>query len=109
MGLQIHYLYSLTPRQFYNHAKGYANKHEAQQSFLMLQVRRMAYFSILPHLKNSQATETSLYAMPWEVKTPEQVQEEETERLQKLQSGMSVWDKIDAAKAAGRLQGTIVN
>lgn len=66
MGLTYDYFYSLTPRVFFNIHDGYNQRVEMEYKDNWLRTRKLMFAMLKPHLKNKNATETDLFAFPWE-------------------------------------------
>ena len=92
MGLELHYFYTLTPRQFYNIVEGYATKKETAFKDRWERTRLIAFYSAFNfESKNKKMIPTEFYPLPWEKEmatavkqTPEEVAE--------------YWKKVDAAR-----------
>lgn len=96
MGLEIGYFYSLTPRQFVNIQKGYANKKEQEMRLQMVLNRRLEFAIVAPYLdKAKKLTEQTWRPFDWEKETTNQP----VERTFKSKAEMrALWDKIDKNK-----------
>lgn len=90
MGLSIEYFYSLTPRQFYNHQKGWADLRDADSKERMIFTRRLMYASLAPWSKNLK--EQDLW--PFDFENNNVALDEETLTKQ-LEETRKYWEEID--------------
>lgn len=95
MDLNIDYFYSLTPRQFYNHQKGWSDRRDAESKERMIFTRRLMYASLAPWSKNLK--EQELWPFDFENKAlviDADAMEKELEETRKY------WEEIDRRKNA---------
>lgn len=63
-------------------------------------MRKIAYFSLYPHLKDKIA-ETEILPFPWEQQTIDLIEKQDTEKIkQEIEEMKAFWEKIDIARAA---------
>lgn len=92
MGLTIDYLYSLTPRQFFNIQKGWSDRREAESNERLILTRKIMFASLLPHTKKDhQLTEKEIWTLPFETED----KMSETELISELEAAEKYWEKID--------------
>lgn len=94
MGLDIGYLYSLSPRQFYNIQKGFMEKEELNAKTSWEQTRKLFFAVLKPHLKKATIKENELMPFPWDVE----------EGLDGLVSKSDTVEDIEAVKERWRLR-----
>lgn len=92
MGLTIDYLYSLTPRQFFNIQKGWNDRRVNESNERLILTRKIMFAALLPHTKKEhQLTEKDIWTLPFEVeeKTPE------SQLIADLEAAEKYWEQID--------------
>ena len=95
MGLDIRYLYSLTPRQFSNIQAGWSLNIEIQTKTSWEQTRRLVFSSLQPYLKSKKSVASDIMPFPWDVLD----QDESTNLPNEGYAEMSDrWSKIDEMK-----------
>lgn len=90
MGLNIHYFYSLTPRQFSNIQRGWADRRDAESKERLILTRRLMYSNLVPWSKN--LSEQKLWPFDWE----NEIQEFNTPSEDDIEASIKRWELRDA-------------
>lgn len=93
MGLNIDYFYSLTPRQFYNHQKGWSDVRDAESKERMIYTRRLMYASLAPWAKNLK--EQDIWKFDFDEAYPEIEEKDEATVAMELEETLRFWEEID--------------
>lgn len=98
MALDIEYFYSLTPRQFSNIQKGWADRRDGEQKERLILVRRLMYAALAPHSKG--LTEQSIWPLDFEKDLLDKANErDEAQMIKELEAAAAFWERYDAGKA----------
>lgn len=92
MGLDINYFYSLTPRQFGNIQRGWADRRDAESKERLILTRRLMYSNLVPWSKN--LNEQKLWPFDWETET----QDLSTPSEDELEASKKRWEMRDALR-----------
>lgn len=96
MGLTIDYLYSLTPRQFYNIQKGWNEKRDGESKERILLARKIMYASIMPHTKH--LTENDVWPLDF-LNLPEEEERNDEQLAKDLEDSLAFWARVDEHRA----------
>ena len=68
MGLTVDYFYNLTPHQFQNIIKGYANRKDRETQERWVQTREVIYYNyLLTETKGSKKAKTKIMPLQWDL------------------------------------------
>lgn len=91
MGLKINYFYSLTPRQFFNHVKGWSDLRDAESKERMIFTRRLMYSNLAPWTKGLKETDI----WPFDFEKDNNDRKDHEILKEELQQTLDYWDEID--------------
>ena len=90
LGLNIDYFYSLTPRQFYNHQKGWSDLRDADSKERMIFTRRLMFASLAPWSKGIKEQDI----WPFDFDNSAESLDEAT-IAKEIEETRNYWDEID--------------
>lgn len=97
MGLHIDEFYRMTPRQFHNVQRGFFRRREDELKERLILNRGIKFASLIPHLKDKNATEEKVFPLYWETTTSAIVDLQKEKEIIEQQK-IDIWSKIDAMK-----------